>query len=161
HINGVLPDGIRRIHRTNGDYHYRGWRDLPETAMQRHEVLIGYLLARGAGYDISIATKIGDLDRVRALLDENPALVHHVPTYSYYNGLPLRNAAAAGHFEVVKLLLERGANPNAPEPGIAPMGGALHNAIGGKYLEIVKLLLEHGANPNSEVESSGNCMSMA
>lgn len=160
-INAMRPDGIRPLHLTNGDYHYRGWRDLPSTALQRHEVLIGYLLARGAYYDISAATKIGDLDRIRELLDQNPALVNQVPAYSYYTGLPLRNAAGAGHLEVVKLLLERGANPNEPEPGIAPHGGALHAAIGGKHYEIVKLLLEHGANPNAEVESSGNCLSMA
>lgn len=160
-INASRPDGLRPIHLTNGDYHYRGWRDLPAIALQKHEVLIGYLLARGADCDLGIATKIGDLDRVRELLDRNPELVNRVPAYSYYTGLPLRNAAAAGHIEVVKLLLERGANPNEPEPGIAPHGGALHSAIGGKHFEIVKLLLEHGANPNAEVESSGNCMSMA
>ncbi len=160
-INAVRPDGLRPIHLTNGDYHYRGWRDLPATALQRHEVLIGYLLARGADYDISVATKLGDLDHVRALLDQNPGLINQVPAYSYYTGVPLRNAAAAGHLELVKLLLERGANPNEPEPGIAPHGGALHAAVGGKHYEIVKLLLEHGANPNQEIESSGNCLSMA
>ena len=160
-INAVRPDGLRPIHLTNGDYHYRGWRDVPSDAVQRHEVLIGYLLARGADYDISTATKIGDLDRVRELLDQNPELVNQVPAYSYYTGVPLRNAAAAGHLEVVKLLLERGAHPNEPEPGIAPQGGALHAAIGGEHYEIVRLLLEHGANPNAEVESSGNCLSMA
>ncbi len=160
-INAVRPDGLRPIHLTNGDYHYRGWRDLPSTALQKHEVLVGYLLARGADYDISTATKLGDLDRVRELLDQNPSIINQVPAYSYYTGVPLRNAAGAGHIEVVKLLLERGANPNQPEPGIAPHGGALHAAIGGKHLAIVKLLLEHGANPNAEVESSGNCLSMA
>jgi ankyrin repeat protein len=160
-INAARPDGIRPLQLTNGDYHYRGWRDLPATALQRHEVLIGYLIARGADYDIGTAAKIGDLDRVRKLLDENPALVNQVPAYSYYTGVPLRNASSAGHLEVVKLLLERGADPNQPEPGIAPDGGALHAAIGGKHHEIVKLLLEHGANPNAEVESSGNCASMA
>src|SRR5262245_20146264 len=160
-INAVRPNGNRPIHLANGDYHYRGWRDLPATALQRHEVLIGYLLARGAYYDISTATKIGDLDRVRELLDQNPTLINEVPTYSYYNGTPLRNAAGAGHLEVVKFLLQRGANPNQPEPGIAPQGGALHAAIGAKHYEIVKLLLEHGAYPNAAVESSGNCLSMA
>jgi ankyrin repeat protein len=160
-INAVRPDGLRPIHLTNGDYHYRGWRDLPETALQRHEVVIGYLLARGADYDIATASKLGDLDRVRELLDRDPQLVNQVPTYSYYTGASLRNAAGAGHLEVVKLLLARGADPNQPEPGIAPRGGALHCAIGGKHYEIVKLLLESGADPNSEVESSGNCVSMA
>jgi ankyrin repeat protein len=160
-INAQRPDGLRPIHVTNGDYHYRGWRDVPGTALQKHEVLIGYLLGRGADYDMSTATKIGDLDRVRTLLDETPELIHRLPAYSYYTGLPLRNAAAAGHLAVVKLLLERGANPNEPEPGIAPRGGALHAAISGKHFEIVKMLLEHGADPNAEVESSGNCLFMA
>jgi ankyrin repeat protein len=160
-INAQRPDGLRPIHLTNGDYHYRGWRDLPPVALQRHEVLIGYLLARGADYDLATATKLGDLDRVRELLDADPSLVNHVPTYSYYTGLPLRNAAAGVHLEVVKLLLERGADPNQPEPGIAPQGGALHSAIGGRHLEVAKLLLEHGANANADVESSGNCFSMA
>ena len=160
-INARRPGGIRPIHLTNGDYHYRGWRDLPSTALQRHEALIGYLLARGADYDMTIATKLGDLDRVRELLEQDPSLIHQAPKYSYYHGLPLRSAAGAGHVEVVKFLLERGADPNQPEPGIAPQGGALHAAISGKQYEVVKLLLRHGANPNAAVESSGNCLSMA
>ena len=161
-INAMRPDGARPLNLTNGDYHYRGWRDLPSTALRKHEVLVGYLLARGADYEISAAAEIGHLDRVRELLDQNPALANRVPPYStYYSGLPLRCAAGAGHLDVVKLLLERGSNPNQPEPGIAPQGGALHAAIGRQHYEIVKLLLERGANPNAAVESSGNCLWMA
>lgn len=157
-INARRADGARPLDLTNGDYYYRGWRDLPPEAIRPHEVLIGYLLARGADYDICTAAKIGDLERVRELLDENPALANEVPAYStYYSGLPLRCAAGAGHLHVVRLLLERGAQVNGVER-IAPHGGALHAALSGKHYDIVRLLLEHGANPNAMVESSGNCL---
>jgi ankyrin repeat protein len=162
-INAMRPDGARPLDLTRGDYHYRSWyRDLPWNAVRKHEVLVGYLLARGAFYDISVAAKVGDAERVAALLDQDPGLVNRVPAWcSYYSGLPLRCAAANGHLAVVKLLLDRGANPNEPEFDIAPFGGALHAAIGNRHHDVVKLLLEHGANPNAEVESSGNCLTIA
>lgn len=157
-ISAMRPDGARPLDLTNGDYHYRGWRDVPIETMRDHQVLIGYLLARGAEYDISTAAQIGDLEQVRTMLDINPGLVNQVPpSTGYYNGVPIRCAAGGGHLEVVKLLLERGANPNQREP-VAPSGGALYDAIAGGHWEIVKLLLKHGADPNAAVESSGNCV---
>ena len=42
-------------------------------------------------------------------------------------GAPIKNAAARGHIEIVWLLVERGADPNLPEEGIAPDGHALAN----------------------------------
>jgi ankyrin repeat protein len=77
----------------------------------------------------------GDLPRVRDLLAEDPSLVNRLPEYgSYYlgSGTPLKNAAASGHIEIVRLLLEHGADPNLPEPGIAPRGHALYAAVYGR-----------------------------
>ncbi len=157
-INAQRPDGAQPIHLTNGDYYYRGWRDLPPEAPHSHSFLIGYLIARSADYDISIATKLGDLERVAQLLNADPNLFNQVPAYAgYYNGTPIRNAASSGHHHLVKFLLDRGANPNQPEP-IAPDGAALRDAIAGEHWEIVELLLTHGANPNAMVDSSGNCV---
>ena len=118
--------------------------------------------ARGADYDIAVAAKIGDTERVRQLLRADPDLATAVPAYStYYSGHPLRNACALGDVDTVELLLASGADPNTPELGIAPRGGALHAAAGKGHLKIARMLLERGADPNAEVESSGNCMHIA
>jgi ankyrin repeat protein len=60
---------------------------------------------------------------------------------------------------IVRLLLERGAEPNTPEEA-APDGGALFWACCGNHLEVAQLLLEHGANPNAGVDSSGCCLTI-
>src|SRR5439155_22836794 len=68
-INARRPDGARPLDLTNGDYWYRGRRDVPPDALREHLVLTGFLLARGADYAISTAARLGDTRRVRALLD--------------------------------------------------------------------------------------------
>jgi ankyrin repeat protein len=104
------------------------------------------------------------MNRVRELLDEDPSLANRVSDYvTYYlgSGTPLRNAAAKGHIEIVKLLLDRGADPNLPEENIAPHGHALYSAVSNGHFEIARLLLERGAYPNPEVESSADALSIA
>lgn len=163
-INAARFDGARPIQLTNGDYHYRGWRDVPQDWPTTPAQVLEYLRKRGAYCDICTAASTGDLERVRELLDRDPSLANRVSEYvTYYlgSGAPLKNAAAQGHIEIVKLLLERGADPNLPEEGIAPHGHALYSAVTNGQYEIAKLLLEHGANPNPEVESSADALSRA
>lgn len=157
-IDQMRPDGAKAIYLTNGDYYYRGWRDAPAGAMRAHFVLIGYLLAKGAYYDIWTAARLGDLHRIEQELARDPQLLNQLPTYSgFYKGAPLRNAVRHGYLHIARYLLDQGANPNLPE-AIAPHGAILRDAIGGEHWEIVELLLERGANPNAMVDSSGNCV---
>lgn len=163
-MNARRQDGARPIHLTNGDYTYRGWRDVPQDVATTPGEVLAHLIARGAYVDIWTAGQRGDLHRVRELLDQDPSLVNRNSDYnSYYLGCgsPLKNAAAKGHFEIVKPLLERGADPNLPEEGIAPRGHALYSAVYNGHFEIAKFLLEKGAYPNVEVESSADTLSIA
>ncbi|MGH9175887.1 MAG: ankyrin repeat domain-containing protein, partial [Vicinamibacterales bacterium] len=163
-IDAERQDGAHPIQLTNGDYHYRGWRDVPQSVTTTPAEVLTHLRGRGAYVDICTAASIGDLDRVRQLLDEDPTLANRPSEYvTYYvgSGTPLRNAAGRGHMDVVTLLLERGADPNLPEEHIAPHGHALYSAVYNGHHEIAKLLLEKGAYPSPAVESSADALSIA
>ncbi|MCI0391099.1 MAG: sigma-70 family RNA polymerase sigma factor [Acidobacteria bacterium] len=163
-INAQRQDGARPIQLTNGDYMYRGWRDVPEDTVTTPDDVYRHLVTHGAYVDIGMAAVKGDLPRVQDLLAQDPSLANRVSDYnSYYlgSGAPIKNAAAGGHIEIVKLLLERGADPNLPEESIAPRGHALYSAVYNGHYEIAKLLLEHGAYPNPEVESSADAVFIA
>lgn len=121
------------------------------------DVMIGYLLARGAVLNIRSACRIGDIDSVCRLLDANPELAkENVPFLSS----PLRLATEGKHTSLVRLLLERGADPNASEHN-GGSGCAVHAAAAHGYAEIAEMLLEHGADPNAYVESSGDSLFIA
>src|SRR6266545_1917843 len=50
-INARRYDGARPIHLTNGDYHYRGWRDVPEDWPTKPGDVFRHLVNRGATID--------------------------------------------------------------------------------------------------------------
>jgi ankyrin repeat protein len=158
-LDATRGDGARPIHLVNGDYDYRGWRDVPAHVTTTPGEVYRHLVARGATVDVWMAAATGDLPRVRELLDTDPSLVNRTNDYnSYYVGCgsPLKNAAGAGHLEIVTFLLERGADPNLPEEHIAPRGHALYSAVYNGHYDIARLLLERGADPDAPVESSAD-----
>ncbi|KAF8419515.1 ankyrin repeat protein, partial [Tirmania nivea] len=86
------------------------------------------------------AAKTGDVNAVKLRL----SVVGDVEYKDINNYTALGWAAANGHIEVVQLLLEKGANIEAPigNTGIT----ALYIAAQNRCEHIVKLLLEKGAN---------------
>lgn len=160
-INARRMDGARPIHLTNGDYFYRGWRDVPRLWRVTPARVMEHLKALGAFIDLPTACHTGDLARVRELLQQDPRLANQTGEYEGYYagaGAPLSNAAAAGRMDIVQLLLDHGADPNLPEEQYAPKGKALYSAVYHGHYDIAKLLLERGAFPNPPVESSGNAL---
>jgi ankyrin repeat protein len=116
------------------------------------------LLERGAAYDITIASALGDLDRVKAFLEDDPRRIRETRPCGKR---PLSSAVELGHAEVARLLLERGAGPNWPEGSTASRGAALHAASRAGDQAMVELLLAHGADPNGSIDSSGSATYVA
>ena len=86
-INAQRSDGAQPIQLTNGDYSYRGWRDVPKDTVATPDDIFKQLISRGAYLDIYMAALKGSIERVRELLDEDPSLANRVSDYvSYYPG---------------------------------------------------------------------------
>ncbi|MCA9245600.1 MAG: ankyrin repeat domain-containing protein [Planctomycetales bacterium] len=75
------------------------------------------------------------------MLDADPRLVNK----PFVSGeLPVYRAAIGGRADVVSLLLDRGANPNAA----GSLGTPLHVAATKNDLHTGRVLLQHGADPS-------------
>ncbi len=106
--------------------------------------VVALLLASGITLDVFQAATLGHADRVRELLDADP---RQVDAWSPDGFTPLHLACFFGQEPVVRLLLERGAQPGAVARN--PMRvQPLHSAVAGRQTEIVSALLERGAPVN-------------
>lgn len=112
--------------------------------------LTAYLLTYGAEWTLAAAVRTGHLEQARSLLEGDPTTAQQLDAEEHSL---LWHAVCGGHTLMVKLLLDHGADPNAPERG-AHHGAALHKAANLDRREIVDLLLVNGADPNGGVDSS-------
>ena len=107
-----------------------------------HDALADLLFDAGVEPGLHEAAAIGDSDRVRAALEEDAA---QIDTDSPEGFTPLALAAHFGHLEVMRLLIDRGADVNRMAThriGVTP----LHAALFGRQVEAALLLIERGAD---------------
>ncbi len=88
--------------------------------------------------DIHRAVKLNDADTFGKILEEQPSLAHENFFVTF--------AVECNSYDILKLLLEKGANPNGSKYGCNDT--PLHKAADNKYVDIVRLLLIYGAEPN-------------
>ena len=138
------------------DYWYRANRGRSHPSLRNAFVLVGSLLAHGASYNVSVAAAVGDQERVEQILRTDSRLARRLDSARIS---PLSYAAREGHLHIVGFLLERGADPNAPED-CAPDGRALYEACCRNHFEVAERLLKHGANPNAGMDSSECCLTI-
>lgn len=89
------------------------------------------------------AVKYGNVPAVQALAAAEPALVH---LKDQDDGTPLHYGAWKGHTEVVRTLLDLGAEIDACSRDAHYGGTPLHAAAHGNWKEVAALLLERGAD---------------
>ncbi len=107
--------------------------------------MVDILLDVDPPLDIFEAAALGRDESARELLDKDPALVH---AYSADGYTPLHLAAYFAQANTARLLLERGADPNATSANPVKLT-PLHSAAASGNREICAMLLEHGADVNA------------
>jgi uncharacterized protein len=106
------------------------------------------LAAARADLDVFEAAAIGDVERLRQLLDEDQALSQ---AWSADGFTPLHFAAFFGHPDAAKVLTERGAELEARSTNeqFAFDATPLHSAAAAGQHEVCELLLDAGADVNA------------
>lgn len=115
------------------------------------------LFNAGANKTIRAAVALADSSRIRELVQSDSNLLKEI---GKHGGL-LTLAVNYGHIEIVKLLLDLGADVdervifNEIEEPTLSWGYPLWHAAQDNQIEIARLLLDRGADPNANVYASG------
>ncbi len=111
----------------------------------RNNIAVEILKKHKQNLDVFEAACIGDLESMNQLLDETPESLN---SFSSDGFTLLGLASFFGHLSLVRLLLEKGLNPNiaANNPfKVTP----LHSACAISNIDIVELLIIYGADVNA------------
>ncbi len=102
------------------------------------------LVEMGAPVDIFEASALGLVDRIHALVSEDPARVSAYAQDGFY---PLGLAAFFGHLDAVRALIALGADVHATARNAFKVQ-PIHAAVASRNLDIIRAVLEAGADPN-------------
>jgi ankyrin repeat protein len=124
--------------------------DLLQALYAGDRARVDELLAANPKLNVFEAAAFGRVDRLRELLDEDPARASAFGDDGFH---PLGLACFFGHLEAARLLLDRGADVNVLSTNEHVQTAAIHAAAAAAgdeatRCELVKLALEHGADPN-------------
>jgi hypothetical protein len=127
------------------------WGAAPMEVMSRlgrsGKPLVQHLLTRGITAEPQDYARLGDKDTLAALVEAKPTIAR--------SDAVMMAAVDFGHRDLVRWLLERGANVNA-RATIGSRGSALHSAAWNGDLEMVKLLVAAGADVTARDEEHDN-----
>jgi uncharacterized protein len=122
--------------------------ELLQAVYRGDQARVEEMLAAEPELDVFEAAAVGDVGRLRRLLDEDAGLAN---AWAEDGFQPLGLASFFGHVEAARLLVERGAEVNSAsrnEMKVMPLHSAAATGDADIRYELAKLLLEHGADPN-------------